>query len=93
MSKFILVSTAAAMTLGGALLGSAAPAQAQVGVEFGPGGVRLGIQDDRPYRPVIERRERRVIVDENDEEECRIVVRRRTNQFGEVVTRRTRVCD
>ena len=91
MSKFILVSTAAALTLGTALLGTAAPAQAQVGVEFGPGGVRLGIQEDRPYRPVIERR---VIVEENDdEEECRIVVRRRTNQFGEVVTRRTRVCN
>jgi hypothetical protein len=93
MSKFILVSTAAALTLGTALLGTAAPAQAQVGVEFGPGGVRLGVQDDRPYRPVIERRERRVIVEEDDEEECRIVVRRRTNQFGEVVTRRTRVCN
>ncbi len=91
MSKFMLISTAAALALGSAFV--AAPAQAQVGVEFGPGGVRLGVQDDRPYRGVVERRERRVIVQEDDEEECRIVVRRRVNQFGDVVTRRTRVCE
>ncbi len=90
MSKFTLISTAAVLAIGSAFV--AAPAQAQVGVEFGPGGVRLGIQEDRPYRQVIERRERRVVVDE-DEEECRIVVRRRVNQFGDVVTRRTRVCE
>ncbi len=90
MSKFILVSTAAVLSLGSAFI--AAPAQAQVGIEFGPGGPRVGIGDDRPYRSVVERRERRVIVDE-DEENCRVVVRRRTNEFGDTVVRRTRVCD
>jgi len=91
MSKFTLISTAAVLAIGSAFV--AAPAQAQVGVEFGPGGVRLGIQEDRPYRQVIERRNPRRVIVEDDEEECRIVVRRSTNQFGDVVTRRTRVCE
>ncbi len=92
MSKFMLVSTAAVLALGSAFI--AAPAQAQVGIEIGPGGARFGVVEERGYRPVVERRtQRRVIVEEDDEEECRVVVRRRVNQFGEVVTRRTRVCN
>jgi hypothetical protein len=91
MSKIFLASTAAVLSLG-AILAAPAPAQAQVGIEFGPRGPRVGIADDRPYRPVIERRERRVIVDD-DEENCRVVVRRSRNEFGDRVVRRTRVCD
>ncbi len=93
MTKTISTATLAA-ALAGALLSFSQPASAQVGIELGvgPGGPRVRTYDDS-YRPVIERRNRRVIVDEDDGEDCRIVVRRRTNEFGETVTRRTRVCD
>lgn len=92
MFKRILMTTASAAILAGLAIGAAAPSQAQVGIEIGPRGPR--VYDDRDgYRPVIERRERRVIVDEDDDEECRFVVERRVNRFGESVTRRTRVCD
>jgi hypothetical protein len=80
----------AAAALGAAVAAFSAPANAQVGFEFGPGGAR--VYQDRPYRPVIERRERRVIVEEDDRD-CRVEIRRRVNQFGEVVTRRTRICE
>lgn len=86
--KNILVSLTAGFALLGAAAVSTAPAQAQVGLQIGPGGVRV-FNDEEPQRRVIERR--RVIVE--DEPECRIVVRRRTNEFGEVVERRRRVCD
>jgi len=92
MSKTLLISTVAALTLGGALM--SAPASAQIGLEIGPGGAR--ITEDRGYRPVIERRveqRRRVIVEEDDEEECRTEVRRTVNRFGERVTRRVRICE
>jgi hypothetical protein len=91
MSKMISI-TALATALAGAAL--ALPAQAQVGVEFGigRGGPRVETYERDPYRPVVERRSRRVIV-EDDEEECRMVVRRRMNQYGEMVERRTRVCE
>jgi hypothetical protein len=74
------------------MTGAVTPAQAQVGLEVGPGGVR--VYEDNPYRPVVERRrvERRVIVDDNDEE-CRVEVRRRVNRYGERVTRRVTVCE
>ncbi|HYF55405.1 MAG TPA: hypothetical protein VEA41_14200 [Salinarimonas sp.] len=91
MSKFTLISTAAVLAIGAAF--TAAPAQAQVGFEVGPGGVRLGVRDDRPYQQVIERRNQRRVIVEDDEEECRVEVRRRVNQFGEVTTRRVRICE
>jgi hypothetical protein len=91
MAKTFLISTVAALTLGGSMLASSVPAQAQVNVEFGVGpGMRF--HDERPYRPVVERRlNRRVIVDNG--EECRVEIRRRVNRFGEVVTRRLRICE
>ena len=77
------------------LVGSVAPslfssAQAQVGVEIGPRGPR--IYDDRDRAPRYERR-RRVIVEEDDDVDCRIVERRSINRFGERVVRRERICD
>lgn len=75
-----------------------APAQAQFSVELGVGAPYYGPPRvyERPYyRPVIERRlyrSRPVIVDD-DEEECRFIVRRRVNRYGELVVRRIRVCD
>lgn len=93
MSKNVLLMTAAALGLGGIVAGTSLPAQAQVGLEVGPGGVRVYEQRDRPYRPVVERRrvERRVIVDDSDD--CRVEVRRRINRYGERVTRRVTICD
>jgi hypothetical protein len=65
------------------LVGSA-PASTQ-GISVGPGGVRIvdGRRDRRGYE------ERRF---ERRGERCRVEVERRRNRFGEVVTRRTRVC-
>ena len=80
----------AAASVGAAMAAFAAPASAQVGFDIGPGGAR--IYQDQPYRPVIERRERRVIV-EDDDEECRVEIRRRVNRYGEVSTRRVRICE
>lgn len=40
------------------------------------------------HRRIVERR-----VFEDDDEECRVIVRRRYNAFGDLVVRRTRVCD
>ena len=47
------------------------------------------------YRPVYYARPRPVVVREvvDDVEECRVIVRRRYNAFGNVVVRRTRICD
>ena len=39
------------------------------------------------YRPVV----RRFV--EDDVEECRVIVKRRYNRFGELVVSRTRICD
>jgi hypothetical protein len=92
MKKFTLMLATAALGLGGAIAAASTPAQAQVGIEIGPGGPR--VYQERPYRPVVERRhvERRVIV-EDDAEDCRVEVRRRINRFGERVVTRTRICD
>lgn len=74
-----------------------APAQAQIGIEFGIGRPVYGAPryyEPPAYRRQIERRvyrDRPVIAD--DDEECRVIVRRRVNRFGEVVIRRVRVCD
>lgn len=92
MFKFIFTSGTAAISLMAAVMASTGPAQAQVGIEIGPGGVRA-YEQRREYRPVIERRERRVIVEEDDEEVCRYQVRRRVNARGDVVTRRVRICE
>jgi hypothetical protein len=92
MLKSTMLLTAAALSFG-AMTGLAnTPAQAQVGLEVGPGGVR--VYEDNPYRPAMERRrvERRVIVDD-DVEECRTEVRRRINRFGEREVRRVRICE
>ena len=93
MMKSSMLLTAAALSLG-AITGLAnRPAQAQVGIEVGPGGMR--VYEDRPYRPVVERRrhvERRVVV-EDDVEECRTEIRRRINRFGEREVRRVRICE
>lgn len=91
MFKRFLITTASAALLAGATLGASAPAQAQVGIEIGPRGPRVYDGPREEYRPVIERRERRVIVD--DEEECEMVTQRRVNRFGETVVTRKRVCN
>lgn len=92
MFKRILMTTASAAILAGVAVGVAAPAQAQVGIEIGPGGARVYDGPRNGVRPVIERRERRVVVEE-DEEECEMVTQRRVNRFGETVVTRRRVCN
>jgi len=94
MVKAFLGSVAALTIVGaGSLLSSSA--HAQVGVEVGPGGVRL--YEDRPRleRRVIERRSpsRRVVIeDDNDDEVCETRTRRvRVN--GVLRTRRVTVCE
>ncbi|MCB5174547.1 MULTISPECIES: hypothetical protein [Microvirga] len=91
MPKNILLAAAAVLGFG-SIMASGAPAQAQVGLEIGPGGVR--VYEDRPHRPVVERRrvERRVIV-EDEGEDCRVEVRRRINRFGEREVRRVTICE
>ncbi len=71
-----------------------APAQAQVGIELGPNGPRIYQNDRDSYRERRDERrsDRRRVIREGDEDECRIVIRRRTNQFGETVETRRRVC-
>jgi hypothetical protein len=94
MRKNILLMTAvAALGFGSFMTSASTPAQAQVGLEVGPGGVRVYEERDRPYRPVVERRrvERRVVVD--DDRDCRVEVRRRINRFGEREVRRVEICD
>jgi IS5 family transposase len=91
MFKSMLVSAAAIMVAGAALT-AAAPAQAQVGIEIGPRGVRA--YEDRAYRPVVERRERRIVVqDDEDEEVCHTEIRKRRTASGSVITKRIRVCE
>ena len=86
LPRFLMVPTLAAL-LGSVLLPSSA--QAQFGVEIGPRGPRLYEEREPPPR-YIERR-RRVI--EEDYDDCRWIIRRYTNRFGERVERRERVCD
>jgi len=92
MTKGALLVAAAALGFAGGLGVWPTPAQAQVGIEIGPGGAR--IYEERPYRPVLERRhvERRVILDE-DGEDCRVEIRRRINRFGEREVRRVQICE
>lgn len=89
--KSLLISTVAAFGLAGAAGAVATPAVAQsVQFGFGPHGPRVGVYDERPT--VVERRVVRRSYD-YDDEECRVVVKRRVNAYGETVVRRTRVCD
>ena len=88
LPRFLMLSTAAAL-VGSVLLPFSSPAQAQFGVEIGPRGPRLYEEREPPPR-YIERR-RRVI--EEDYDDCRWIIRRYTNRFGERVERRERVCD
>jgi len=84
----------ASLIAAGIALGSfAAPAHAQVQLEFGidrPGydGPRYrdrGDWDRRQFRGPAVR--------DDDDDDCRIVIRRRVNRYGEIVERRTRLCD
>jgi hypothetical protein len=91
MLKKLVMTAASAALLAGVGIGTSAPAQAQVGIEIGPGGARVYERD--AYRPVIERRERRRVIVEDDDDDCRTIIRRRVNRFGEIVERRVRECD
>ena len=88
LPRFLRLSTVAAL-VGSVLLPFSSSAQAQFGVEIGPRGPRLYEEREPPPR-YIERR-RRVI--EEDYDDCRWIIRRYTNRFGERVERRERVCD
>ena len=93
-TKILARAALAALMLGGAALVSAEPAQAQVEFRFGGGpdfGPRRFVDVDEPYGRRY-RRERRVIV-EDDDVECRVIIRRRINRFGEPVEVRRRVCN
>jgi hypothetical protein len=79
--KSIVPSIVLALVFSGGLVSSSAWSQT---VRIGPGGVR--ISPEREYRE--ERRDRRW----ERRDRCRTVIERRRNRFGEVVTRRTRVC-
>ena len=89
--KSLLISTVAAIGLAGIAVSAATPAAAQdIRFGIGPGGPRIGVYDERPA--VVERRVvRRSYVD--DDEDCRVIVKRRVNAYGETVVKRTRVCD
>ena len=94
MFKAMLVSTAA-LTLAGTALIASAPAQAQgIGIEVGPGGVRVGEDRPRVERRIIERRApaRRVIVEDDDDEVCETRTRRVVVN-GVVRTRRVTSCN
>ncbi|KFC64774.1 hypothetical protein FG93_05064 [Bosea sp. LC85] len=74
-----------------------APAQAQVQFEFGidrPGYDGPRYHEPRGYRFAGERRGfRGPAVLDDDDDDCRLVTRRRVNRYGEVVERRMRICD
>ena len=91
-----LLSTAAAATIGvGASALAFVPAHAQVGVEVGPGGAR--VYENRPSveRRVIERRtpSRRVVVEEDEDDEVCETRTRRVRVNGVWRTRRMTVCE
>ncbi len=89
--KSLLISTVAALGLAGMAVSATTPASAQdIRLGIGPGGPPLGVYDERPA--VVERRVvRRSYVD--DDEDCRVIIKRRVNAYGETVVKRTRVCD
>jgi hypothetical protein len=88
--KSLLISTIAAVSLAGVAVSASTPASAQ-DIRFGiaPGGPRVGVYDERPT--VVERRVVRRSYD--DDSDCRVIIKRRVNSYGETVERRTRVCD
>jgi hypothetical protein len=88
--KSLLISTVAALSLAGLATAATTPASAQdIRLGIGPGGPRVGVYDERP---VVERRVvRRSYEDDNGD--CRVIIKRRVNAYGETVVRRTRVCD
>ncbi|MGO4740496.1 hypothetical protein AB4099_28445 [Bosea sp. 2KB_26] len=72
-----------------------APAQAQVQLEFGidrPGYDGPRYHEPRGYRFAGERRGFRgpAVLDDDD---CRTVIKRRVNRYGELVERRMHICD
>lgn len=93
-AKMLASAAVAALAIGGAAFVSATPAEAQIEFRFGSPTPDYGPQRyvaEEPYGRRY-RRERRVIV-EDDQEECRVIVRRRINRFGEPVEVRRRVCN
>ena len=88
--KRLLPAGLAALVLGGATLISAVPAQAQYGYHDGyRPRMERRIVERRFGRPVVERR---VVVRRPFMRDCRVVVTRRINHFGERVIVRKRVC-
>ncbi len=57
------------------------------GISVGPGGVRIETRRERGWERRPPRRGW-----ERSAERCRTIIERRRNRFGELVTRRTRVC-
>ncbi|MGO4677111.1 hypothetical protein AB4Z40_29880 [Bosea sp. 2YAB26] len=92
MLRAILIAAAVAATAA-----FSAPAQAQVQLEFGidrPGYDGPRYHEPRGYRPAGERRGfRGPAVLDDDDDDCRIVIKRRVNRYGELVERRMRICD
>jgi hypothetical protein len=88
--KRFLPAGLAALVLGGVALISAAPAQAQYGYRDGyRPHVERRIIERRVGRPVVDRR---VIVRRPFVRDCRVVITRRINHFGERVVVGKRVC-
>ena len=82
------IGAAVALVLGlsgAALTAPATPALAQ-SFEIGPGGVRVDPYSDRYERRRVRRWER------DDDEDCRIIIERRRNRWGELEERRREVC-
>lgn len=94
MIKSLFCTTVAGLILTGASVGLSVPAQAQVGVEIGPGGVRTYEERPRVERRIIERRSpgRRVVVEDDDDEVCETRTRR-VREGGVWRTRRVTVCE
>jgi hypothetical protein len=93
--RTLFSTTAASLILAGASLGLGAPAQAQMGVEIGPGGVRTYQERPQVEPRVIERRSpgRRVVIEEDANEEVCETRTRRVRVDGVWRTRRVRVCE
>ncbi|PTM42827.1 hypothetical protein [Bosea sp. 124] len=90
MLRPILIAAAVAATAA-----FTAPAQAQVQFELGidrPGYDGPRYHEPRGYRFAGERRGFRGPV-YDDDDDCRMVIKRRVNRYGEVVVRRMRICD
>lgn len=86
--------TILAATLFASLIGLSPTVASAQGFSVGPGGVQVETGRERRYdrdydrRDRFERRERF----ERRGRSCRVEIERRRNRFGEVVTRRTRIC-